>query len=936
MSHGSLRFCDFFAGVGGVRLGLERAGHRCLWSCEIDPFVRRVYGERFGRAPEAADINAVQPRDIPNADLWAGGFPCFPAGTLILCKSGFKDVSAVVVGDEVLTHLGRWKPVTATMRRQAPTILLKGQGHYGLRTTAEHPFYAVETGRLWNNDRRQYDKTWSAPAWTDAKDMNGKSWATPTAFPPSKPPPVLREGAERARSVPDLTPELFWVLGYWLGDGWLNMSPRHDRPAGQTHGKVLLTVPDCDADELQKRIEAAGLHATRAKDSPAVTTTKFIICSKPLCRWLLTHFGQYSDGKRIPSWVYGLPRQLLDQVYDGYMWADGSDLSAGAAGQRATTINKNMALGFRIIGSILGMSTGLYFDKRPATTVIEGREVNQASSYTVTFYPNDRSMTHRVGGHVFSKVKSLVDDGLVCEVFNFEVEEDNSYVADGIVVHNCQDLSAAGQRKGLERGTRSGLVWKLLDLAADVRPRWLLLENVLGLLSIDKGRGFGRLLAGLDEAGYSDVAWRVLDARWHGVPQRRRRIFLLARRAGDGPSPGEVLLEPAGSGWDPAQGGETGPKAARGARRGAARAGRVSAARGTEEGESEAEEEVSPPLGTPSPSAGHRCDPFDGGGALVERHAATLTAGVSTPGVRPPGRRKEDDENLVVVAGAFNSTAESGRGGNGWSEDVSPPVRVGTGIGIPSPPAVVLGRAGAPTEPGWVGYHVNAAQSTAKERHAFESDYARCLDTTGGFAAGQGGTILLQEGEPIVAQCHGTNVGPLASLRTGHNETSGVPFTLSSVGVRRLLPLECERLMGFPDDWTALEGATDAQRYKACGNSVAVPVLAGIGARLARAEAEYAEKIGLPDLPRILTNGASSVSDARRRVALWVISSQPAATADLGLLRASCERLGCDSRLFASELRGHAEFESVDGRAWSLSPRGRQAAWHMRLQFGVA
>lgn len=87
----------------------------------------------------------------------------------------------------------------------------------------------------------------------------------------------------------------------------------------------------------------------------------------------------------------------------------------------------------------------------------------------------------------------------------------------------CQDVSVAGKRTGLA-GNRSGLWWQMLRIITGMRPRYVLLENVPGLLSSDGGRDFERVVNSLVERGYSG-AWRVLDARYFGVPQRRRRVF---------------------------------------------------------------------------------------------------------------------------------------------------------------------------------------------------------------------------------------------------------------------------------------------------------------------------------------------------------------------------------------------------------------------------
>ena len=100
----------------------------------------------------------------------------------------------------------------------------------------------------------------------------------------------------------------------------------------------------------------------------------------------------------------------------------------------------------------------------------------------------------------------------------------------------CQDLSIAGKRKGFS-GERSVLAFEFLRVAETLKPRWLVLENVPGLLSSNKGLDFQRLLSEVVASGYGGLAWRCLDARYFGVPQRRRRIFIVARRAETGVDP---------------------------------------------------------------------------------------------------------------------------------------------------------------------------------------------------------------------------------------------------------------------------------------------------------------------------------------------------------------------------------------------------------------
>lgn len=117
----------------------------------------------------------------------------------------------------------------------------------------------------------------------------------------------------------------------------------------------------------------------------------------------------------------------------------------------------------------------------------------------------------------------------------------------GLVVGGspCQSFSIAGKREGLKGA--SALMWEYVRAVRELRPSWLVWENVPGALSSEGGAAFGQLLSSMDDLGYG-LAWRVLDAQFFGVPQRRRRVFLVGH-FGDQRA-AEVLFESESLSWD--------------------------------------------------------------------------------------------------------------------------------------------------------------------------------------------------------------------------------------------------------------------------------------------------------------------------------------------------------------------------------------------------
>lgn len=290
----------------------------------------------------------------------------------------------------------------------------------------------------------------------------------------------------------------------------------------------------------------------------------------------------------------------------------------------------------------------------------------------------------------------------------------------------CQSFSVAGKRGGLH-DERGNLILTFLEIAARLRPRWIIFENVPGLLSSDNGNDFRRFLRTLTEIGYG-YAYRILDAQHFGVPQRRRRVYVVAN-FGDWRRCAEVLFEPESLRGNPTE--------SRQKRKGA------------------------------PARAGNRVEII--GTLCADSHPGAYSGQDAYTGRLIP---------TVIDRAAFNQRE-----------------------GAQYPPRI------EPSE--------TMSALVARGPHAIASP------------------------EPIAF--HPTQ-DPISSVNVTHTMSTGGTGGAATIAVaqayavRRLTPTECERLQGFPDDWTAVpfrgKPAADGPRYKAIGNSMATPVIRWIAERI--------------------------------------------------------------------------------------------------------
>ena len=337
----------------------------------------------------------------------------------------------------------------------------------------------------------------------------------------------------------------------------------------------------------------------------------------------------------------------------------------------------------------------------------------------------------------------------------------------------CQSFSVAGLRKGLA-DPRGNLMLTYLAIAERYQPRWLVWENVPGVLSSNRGRDFGTFLGALGQLGYG-FSYRVLDAQYFGVAQRRRRVFVVGH-LGDWRRAAAVLFERESMSGHPAP-------------------------------SREARKDVAGTVTTRSGSGG--------GGGLGTDEACVAYDMKQHHNPQPTDTFSLTASNCKFVRGdtpliAFPAEMSGTQAAS--TPEMSPTLSVGHTTAV-----AIQAQALKEKQPKSQGFGIDESGTsytlTAGDRHAvaFDAYNQTVSDVPTPLRASSGGV---------------------------YDNT-----VMQNMAVRRLTPIECERLQGFPDNYTQIswrnkapENCPDGPRYKAMGNSMAVPVMRWIGERIQMVE----------------------------------------------------------------------------------------------------
>lgn len=531
------RVASLFTGIGAWEKAMKNLNidYDLVHFAEIDKWAETSYCAIFDEDKEKniGDITKVNPKDMNDFDLLFYSPPCFTEGHLVMTSNGYKEIQNIELGDYVLTHNNQFKKVINTMASESNDIFsIKCQGvAEPIICTSNHPFYARKKEMIWNNEKRRYERVFGEADWIDAGSLSkdyyvGLAINNENKLPKWEGVSIDKHGNIQNTLVEKFKNKRFWyIVGRWLGDGWLRIKKN---PKGEK--SKYETIICCSHDELYELKKEIGdvFNYSVVKER---TTYKIFFYNKELTMYL-SQFGRMSYNKHLTGDVFNLPKELVTEVLRGIMDSDGSFYYNGSSRNRMnkiTSTSKELLYGVGQLVMKLGYTYSIIYTKRPDKCTIEGREVNQRDTYAISF---SRPTVYGFfeNNMLWMPVKNVtkLNNHEYIDVYNFEVENDNSYTVNNITVHNCQSFSMAGKQLGFD-DERGILFFDALRIIKEKKPKYALMKNVKGLTGKKFHNEFQTMLKKLEETGYNNY-WQILNAKDYGIPQNRERVFVVSIR----------------------------------------------------------------------------------------------------------------------------------------------------------------------------------------------------------------------------------------------------------------------------------------------------------------------------------------------------------------------------------------------------------------------
>lgn len=520
--------------------------------CEFDKYATKSYCAVHGvdESLNLGDITKVDENNLKPFTMICGGSPCFVEGTMVLTANGYIPIEDVKVGDKVLTHTNTYQTVVKTMVNETDKLI----GVYGspseyIFCTPNHPFYI----RQRDSDCKQ--RKFKSAEWVEAKDLK-VGYYVGTAINQVERLPhwtgytyyvnQYHTTAKHKNELSDLffANEFWYIVGRYIGDGWLK---------GCDDKSIIICCKQEELGQITEPLDKIHFNYSCIKSN---NIYKVCITKKEFYLYL-KQFGNGAANKHLTGDILNLPVDRLKSFLQGYIDSDGSYTQGR---YKITSVSKRLIYEVaQCVEKVFHRPTSVYFTLRPKTTQIEGRTVNQKDTYQLCWKP-DNSIQDKAfyeDGYIWSPITNLKHEDSNELVYNIEVENDNSYMVQNIIVHNCQDFSISGKQAGsmwkckdcqheynpltvhfstrdkcpncgscnLDK-TRSSLLVEWLRIIRANKPKWGIYENVKNIVGKKFKETFDMFINELHEYGYNTY-WQVLNAKNYGIPQNRERVYLI-------------------------------------------------------------------------------------------------------------------------------------------------------------------------------------------------------------------------------------------------------------------------------------------------------------------------------------------------------------------------------------------------------------------------
>lgn len=369
---------------------------------------------------------------------------CFLAGAQVQTRQGTKAIEEITVGDEVLTHKGRYRKVYNTMARPYEGTVYHiryfGDSSHELHVTEEHPLLVV---RRKLSGMRNSDWT---PEWITASELKpGDYLVTPVPQPEAVPEMAHTVSVEmgRGRHKPvqrettfPMEPDFFRLLGYYHAEGHVD-----------NEHYLTFTFHADERDYLDDTRELIERYFGKAalENKPRFNGQTLVLCSTEAARAIARTFGSSIADKRVPEFVRNAPTELLVEWVRGAWRGDGS-YDATKNMFRFNSVSPELAMAFRDALLRLGVAASINRQlrdetRRPMYTVVISSPFNERFGTLMGVEAPAGSMSgspfHMDERFMYMPIRAIEIEEMETTVYNFSVEEDESYVAEGVVSHNC-------------------------------------------------------------------------------------------------------------------------------------------------------------------------------------------------------------------------------------------------------------------------------------------------------------------------------------------------------------------------------------------------------------------------------------------------------------------------------------------------------------------